>query len=242
MPFSFSLQIGSEVLEFSGSLPEGACAVVELMPLVLSVGQGILDALERQGLGGRKISCGPGCGACCRQLVPVSRTEGDYLRQVVIPGLDPDHRQRVLDRVEEARSKIGEAGLRDELDALPVEKDAEKRQAAGLRYFWLGLACPFLEDESCSIHAMRPLACREYLVTSPARCCSEPSEGGVEMFRFPLKPSHALIRRNAGTSGGPGWETMMSALIDTAERELEIVEDPVEFLKGFLSGIGGSGA
>jgi hypothetical protein len=35
-----------------------------------------------------------------------------------------------------------------------------------VRYFLQGVACPFLEAESCGIHPDRPLACREYLVTS----------------------------------------------------------------------------
>ncbi len=45
------------------------------------------------------------------------------------------------------------------------------------RYFHLGIACPFLEDESCSIHADRPISCREYLVTSPAVNCADPKPG-----------------------------------------------------------------
>jgi Fe-S-cluster containining protein len=36
------------------------------------------------------------------------------------------------------------------------------------------MPCPFLEDESCSIHPDRPLVCREYLVTSPAELCAGP--------------------------------------------------------------------
>ena len=32
---------------------------------------------------GEAISCKAGCGACCRQLVPVSETEAHHLRDVV---------------------------------------------------------------------------------------------------------------------------------------------------------------
>ena len=37
----------------------------------------------------------------------------------------------------------------------------------GREYFQLGIPCPFLEEESCSIYHDRPITCREYLVTSP---------------------------------------------------------------------------
>jgi Fe-S-cluster containining protein len=40
-------------------------------------------------------------------------------------------------------------------------------------YFELGIPCPFLEAESCSIHTQRPMICREYMVTSdPAHCAA----------------------------------------------------------------------
>jgi hypothetical protein len=52
-------------------------------------------------------------------------------------------------------------------------------------YFALGIPCPFLEEESCSIHPDRPLVCREYLVTSPAELCSGPVQEGVTPVAVP---------------------------------------------------------
>ena len=45
--------------------------------------------------------------------------------------------------------------------------------------------CPFLEEESCSIHPDRPLVCREYLVTSPAELCAGPTQEGVTPVAVP---------------------------------------------------------
>jgi hypothetical protein len=64
----------------------------------------------------------------------------------------------------------------------------------GMEYFRLGIACPFLEDESCSIHADRPVACREYLVTSPAEHCSRPTPETVKAVRLPLKVWTSVAR------------------------------------------------
>ena len=60
-------------------------------------------------------------------------------------------------------------------------------------YFRLGIACPFLESESCSIHRDRPLVCREYLVSSPSEHCADPVRGTIE--RVPL--AGGLSRRLA---------------------------------------------
>ena len=49
----------------------------------------------------------------------------------------------------------------------------------------MGVPCPFLEDESCSIHPERPLVCREYLVTSPAALCAGPTQEGVTPVAVP---------------------------------------------------------
>lgn len=43
-----------------------------------------------------------------------------------------------------------------------------------MAYFGLDLPCPLLADGVCSIRDDRPLACREYLVTSdPAHCAPQ---------------------------------------------------------------------
>jgi hypothetical protein len=58
----------------------------------------------------------------------------------------------------------------------------------------LGLACPFLEDESCSIHPYRPSICREYLVTSPAEHCAELGRKPVASIPVSIRLSEALSR------------------------------------------------
>jgi Fe-S-cluster containining protein len=78
----------------------------------------------------------------------------------------------------------------------------DRGQSVMLRYFAQGIPCPFLEEESCSIHADRPTACREYLVTSPAENCSRPTPETVEMVPVPLKVWTALSRFDEVPAGG----------------------------------------
>jgi Fe-S-cluster containining protein len=106
----------------------------------------------------------------------VSRTEGERLLQL-IDALPAERRESLLARFAAAETAIERAGLTDRGGRTDRELSAA--------YFALGLPCPFLEDESCSIHPERPLVCREYLVTSPAALCSGPTQEGVTPLAVP---------------------------------------------------------
>ena len=45
--------------------------------------QGLVNAVVAAAEAGKAISCRKGCGACCRQLVPISRTEAERLLSTV---------------------------------------------------------------------------------------------------------------------------------------------------------------
>ena len=49
----------------------------------------------------------------------------------------------------------------------------EEQRELNLEYWALKIACPFLENESCSIYKDRPIACREYLVVTDPKHCAE---------------------------------------------------------------------
>jgi Fe-S-cluster containining protein len=125
---------------------------------------------------GKAISCRKGCGACCRQLVPVSRTEGERLLQLV-EAMPTERREVLKARFAAAEAAIEAAGLKD--------RQGRSDRELSTAYFALGVPCPFLEDESCSIHPERPLVCREYLVTSPAELCAGPKQEGVTPVAVP---------------------------------------------------------
>lgn len=162
---------------------------------------------------GETVSCRAGCGACCRQMVPISLSEAVFLTEHVMAGLSEEHRQRVMGRIREAERALAEVGMMERLQDLPSERDPEVRQKVGICYMLMGIACPFLDEGNCSIHQLRPLACREYLVTSDATHCATPQLGSVKQVPIPHKGSHALIRMDAATTHSPGWLPMILALI-----------------------------
>lgn len=141
---------------------------------------------------GEEISCKKGCGACCSQPVPVAEIEAYQLAEIV-ESLPEPRRTEVREKFERAFAHFAEIGWFERLSECAGQTHKEQEQVV-LEYFHEGISCPFLEDGACSIHQDRPLACREYLVTSPAENCSNPSAQSVKLIELPLKPSKTLMK------------------------------------------------
>ena len=158
------------------TVPDAAVPARDVVPALQGLVNAVVAAAEA-GIGaGKEVSCRKGCGACCRQLVPVSRTEGERLLDLV-EALPRERRGEIKRRFAAAEAILAPSGFADRAGKTDRELSTS--------YFALGLPCPFLEDESCSIHADRPLVCREYLVTSPAELCAGPAQEGVAPVAVP---------------------------------------------------------
>ena len=145
--------------------------------------------------------------------------------RVLVDGLPAARRARIEGRFQEASARLAAAGLREPF-LHPTAEVAARRQELGLAYFRLGIPCPFLEDECCSIHPQRPLACREYLVTSPAAYCAQPSGEQVRVLPLAGKPSRALMGLEASAApGGQGWVALGLALEGVAEQYAFVIID-----------------
>jgi Fe-S-cluster containining protein len=152
-------------------------------------------------------------------LVPVSEAEAIYLAELV-EQMPPETRAVVRARFSEALTALGE-GLVDRLRDTASLKTMESRREVGAEYFARGVACPFLEAESCSIHRHRPAACREYLVTSPAENCRRPGPDTIEMVRLPLKPSVILYCFGDGIGNETTRWVPLALALDWAEAQKE---------------------
>jgi Fe-S-cluster containining protein len=187
------LKVARSKLRFKLTVPDDATRKIELLPLLRSLTDTIVDAaVDDAKASGYTISCRKGCGACCRQVVPISDVEAESIRRLVDAFPEP-RRTTIVGRFERARQKLADAGLLETLRA-SRRVPAGEAEALGIAYFALGMPCPFLEDESCSIHAERPLACREYLVTTPAANCAKPTRETIHCVPVPARVSRAIRR------------------------------------------------
>src|SRR5438132_5375828 len=187
------LGLGDWRLQAKLSVPAGLTRLRLLLPMVQSLANAVVALAAKEAEDkGQTISCKKGCAACCRQLVPISEAEARQIRDLVEELPEP-RRAHVRARFAEARRRLEEAGVLEMLlhpDRAPVAS----AKSLGIDYFRLGIPCPFLEDESCSIHPDRPIACREYLVTSPAENCARPTAETVQCVKLPVKIWTALAR------------------------------------------------
>src|SRR4051794_23939665 len=109
------MSIAGEPLSVDLTVPRGPTRLVELLPVFQSLADCVVStvvgAAEASGLA---ISCKAGCGACCRQLVPISEVEARGIRDLV-EGLPEPRRSRIRDRFAEARRRLEEAGMLEPL-------------------------------------------------------------------------------------------------------------------------------
>lgn len=129
------------------------------------------------------VSCKRGCHFCCRQNVNIYKDEAATIAEY----------------------------CREHDISIPREYLVEQ-----LEHDWKEIAktdagwCTFLKDGQCSIYAVRPLACRNYHVVSPAELCDTvkfPSDKGhrvaVSVFTLPEIEASAFsgVMADKGESG-----------------------------------------
>jgi Fe-S-cluster containining protein len=197
VPFQLELTICDRTINAHINVPTAPMRVADLLPILHAFDDAVLGmAADKTGSDGKTISCGAGCGACCRQLTPIAESEAVYLAEIVAAA-PAERRNALRERFRAAVEALGE-DLADRLRDTAKLETMEKRRAIGEEYFARGVACPFLEEESCSIHPQRPMSCREYLVTSPAENCRKPSASTIQTVETPLKLSPLLYRFGDG--------------------------------------------
>lgn len=170
----------------------GPMRISDLVPTAFELTQVLgMKAEQRSERLGLKVSCKAGCGACCRQMVPLSPPEA-YFMADMLDRMEDLRRARLVGRFEKIEAHLESLNMVGQL--LSAESGSSPVRALSRTYFALQMACPFLEDESCSIHPDRPVACRDYSVTSPASFCRDPYTFPVEVVPMPMPLSLALAR------------------------------------------------
>ena len=234
-----TLAIAGAELELEMSMPGVPLRPRQLMPifrrLTESVIQLSVDAVKSSG---EAVSCRAGCGACCRQAVPLAELEARDIADLVSELPEP-RRTVVRARFAGALERLESTGLLSKLTDLG-SLTPEVRQGLGVEYFRLGIPCPFLEQESCSIYPDRPLACREYLVTSPAINCATPSAETVRVVPLAGRVSTAVASLAGPQVGHVPWVPLVLAPAwaeehpddETARPGPEIVHEVLDRLAG----------
>ena len=239
VPFDLRFELENKPFEIRVALPAGPACPKDLLPALHTLQDELIGlSIQKMKNEDKKVSCGTGCGACCRQLVPISEAEAHYLAEHV-EAMPEKRRKEVERRFRQALEALEKHALLEKLRNVAAIDNQEERQRLGLEYFRNWVACPFLVDESCSIYSDRPLSCREYLVTSPASHCAKPEREKISKVPIPASFSQVLFR--FGEAGDPTdhrWLPLVLAL-EWAKRNPESDRQPArtghELFKRFLS-------
>jgi Fe-S-cluster containining protein len=218
------LTVGDLSIAHPMTVPNDAVPAMAVLPAL----QGLVNEVVGAAEAGRSISCRKGCGACCRQLVPISRTEGEALLALV-EAMPKERRKAMRARFAAAEAEITQAGL--------AERSNRSDREMSVAYFALRIPCPFLEEESCSIHPDRPLVCREYLVTSPAELCAGPAQEGVTPVPV---PKLSLAARRLQDDADSWFPLAMLMAWNRTSRRPGARRPGTQWVQRFLRGLAGS--
>jgi len=158
----------------------------DIVPMARTVCDAIVDVTIGQAeKNGHAVSCRKGCSACCRYLVPLSIAEVCRLQHEFLQVPD-DRRIPILKSCVESASAILAHGPSD------IEDKADNLPALSEWYIGLNIQCPFLLNGLCSLYEMRPLACREYYVSSRPALCQIGSTDTPNIVRLPVSTLESL--------------------------------------------------
>jgi Fe-S-cluster containining protein len=200
-----------------------------LMPEAFKLADRIVrKAVKREAKLGLEIPCTRGCTACCRYLVRVSIPEALYIYKRLIESERP-WRDEILERFQQAREKLIQNGLAEKLERDLVRQPANvsydnRLHLLSRQYLALRLACPFLIDEICSIYLWRPVACRQYFVTSPARWCVNPFTKNVRRVSLPLHVTDLLAQGTADVLDEPSRVIALPLAMNWASENQELAK------------------
>jgi Fe-S-cluster containining protein len=243
MSHSRTLRVELKVLDRSlvveGHVPVGAVRPDELLPFMYHADNVVIGAaIAKSEAAGKHISCAKGCSACCRaQPVPITPAEAHALARLV-EALPEPRRTEVRARFADRVAQLKAAGLFDVMIRDVSVRDREQARAIARDYFALGLVCPFLDNDACSIHPHRPFVCRQYLVTSPAELCTNPLINPVEVVPIPVKAASALLAATEPVAGRPQLTVSLVVALEYDSRhraELERTGDAELILRRWLA-------
>ncbi|MEO7097247.1 MAG: YkgJ family cysteine cluster protein [Polyangiales bacterium] len=202
----------------------GEATPLDLVPMARALSAGLTAAsLDWVASEGRTVSCSAGCAACCRPLIPISPIEAVSLLEVVRAMPEPRQSQ-VRARFAGAVARMEAAGLLEAKAAKGrqalLQKDARGGESpwdnVSRRYHALQIACPFLENEACSIYEQRPMVCREYHVVSPKEYCAT-LDPRTEAIPWYVRLSEVLAEAGRAIVGGSSASIPLSLALEWAE-------------------------
>src|SRR3954470_17505026 len=94
------ISVSGAPLRISFDMPDQTVKLRRMLPVFHQISNTFVRmGVENVEESGKKITCRAGCGACCRQLVPLSETEAYHIAALV-DGMPEPRRSQIRERFE----------------------------------------------------------------------------------------------------------------------------------------------
>lgn len=216
------LNLGGKPLELEMTVPAKPIKPQKMLPIFRQMSDAFVGLSEAAVAdAGGSVSCRKGCAACCRQAIPLAEIEAYRIAETVAAMPEP-RRTEIKQRFETAWHHFADLQWFERLDE-SFKLSTEERNKVVVEYFHEGIACPFLEDECCSIHPERPITCREYMVTSPAKNCWQLAAETVRMVELSVKTADTVrkITNSAALNSNPANFVPLVLALEWANRNAD---------------------
>lgn len=217
-----TLRIGGAPLAVTAPQPPRRGRLDALLPALHAIDNAAIGhAVRKTEASGAAVSCAKGCSACCRaQPVPVTPPEA-FALLALVEAMPSARRTEVEARFADRTRRLQDAGLANAFLERDPDLTAHAARDFATNYFQLGLFCPFLEDDACSIHPQRPFVCRQYLVTSDPALCTDPFVNPVAVIPMPLRAASAMLAVSQAALGGDQHTVPLTLALEYARRHRE---------------------
>jgi Fe-S-cluster containining protein len=241
------LRVLGQIHHVAIEVPPTPASMDDLLPAVRAITNATIDAaIHHAAAAGKPLSCCKGCDACCHQLVPMTAPEARALKRIV-DAMPLDLQTAIRNHFNKTLEAVWAAGILDADSPLdhpvwlvdPAKQGQARYLDIARRYFQLHRPCAFLVNGACSIYEDRPLACREYIVSSPALHCAEFDQEQIEMIEAPVKLSHAIAELTTLIEQKPAQQIPLFAALAWADTAInpEPNVDGIDLLKALAKWI-----
>jgi hypothetical protein len=106
---SVGMRVFDQEVEMEMTLPQGPTRLGTLLPVFRRVSDSLVELSARRAEEqGRTVSCAKGCGACCRQIVPLAEVDARAVARLVDELPEP-RQSEVRERFARAKERLAEA-------------------------------------------------------------------------------------------------------------------------------------
>ncbi len=192
----FEIELDGKPLNFTISYGDRQAKLSDLVPAARQLCTEIINAAtQNESDHGRQVTCGKGCASCCSYLVSLSSAEAFRIKDEIF-AMPVQKRQSFMRSMINGAKYILDHTMPEKLPGEKNDRISEENSTDDISAWYgnLNLTCPFLTNKSCDIYDIRPLVCREHLVTTEAPACKYTAPSIPRVVEMPVSIASVLMQ------------------------------------------------